>query len=276
MRTWLITGASRGLGAQLVRVALEHGDNVIAGMRDPSSILGVGDIPRALLPAALDVTDAASTARAVAAGLERFGKIDVLVNNAGRHLRGAVEEISDSEARAVFDVNFFGALNAIREVLPHFRTRRTGRIINIGSMSGFRGTPGAGMYSATKFALEGLSEALSGELVSLGIHTTVVEPGGLRTDFLDASSLREATSRIADYEPTPAGASHRAWVRESNHSQPGDPRKAAEAVYTVATAEHPPTHMPLGSDAIAAWEKKRAELSEEIADWRPLSDIGLE
>jgi NAD(P)-dependent dehydrogenase (short-subunit alcohol dehydrogenase family) len=268
MLTWLVTGASRGLGAQIARVALEHGDNVIAGARSAGLSIRSDGTEGKVLPVHLDVTDPDSIKSAVAAGMRRFRRIDVVVNNAGRHLRGAVEEISDAEGRALFDVNVFGTLNVIRAVLPHLREQRSGHIINVGSMSGFRGTPGAGLYAATKFAIEGLTEALAREVEELGIRATVIEPGALRTDFLDSSSLVDAAHNIQDYESTPAGSSHRAWVQQTNHAQPGDPRKAAEVIFSAATADRAPVHLPIGQDAIAALEGKYTEVLENLDDWR--------
>jgi NAD(P)-dependent dehydrogenase (short-subunit alcohol dehydrogenase family) len=186
---WFVTGASRGFGAEIVKEALARGNQVVATARKPEDIPFSGDDVLAL---ALDVTDENQARAAVDAAVQRFGRIDVLVNNAGRGLLGAVEEVSDSAARAVFDTNVFGTLNVQRAVLPVLRRRRSGHVISISSVGGFTGTPGWGVYAATKFAVEGFSEALYAELRPLGVHVTIVEPGLFRTDFLDGSSLHPA------------------------------------------------------------------------------------
>jgi len=178
MSVWFVTGASRGFGAGLVTEALARGNQVVAAARRPR-----GEQSENLLPVALDVTDEDQAHAAVAAAVREFGRIDVVVNNAGRGLLGAVEEASDSAARAVFDTNVFGVLNVQRAVLPVLRAQRSGRLIQLSSVGGFTGTPGWGIYAATKFAVEGFSEALAGELEPLGIDVTIVEPGLFRTDL---------------------------------------------------------------------------------------------
>jgi len=178
MSVWFVTGASRGFGAGLVTEALARGNQVVAAARRPR-----GEQSENLLPVALDVTDEDQAHAAVAAAVREFGRIDVVVNNAGRGLLGAVEEASDSAARAVFDTNVFGVLNVQRAVLPVLRAQRSGRLIQLSSVGGFTGTPGWGIYAATKFAVEGFSEALAGELKPLGIDVTIVEPGLFRTDL---------------------------------------------------------------------------------------------
>ena len=181
MKTWFITGASRGFGALIMEAALAS-DTVVATARDPSSI---ADHPR-LFKLPLDVTNEGQARDAAASAIEKFGRIDILVNNAGYGLLGAVEEASAIEVERVFATNVFGLLNVTRAVLPYMRSRRFGHIINMSSIGGYASSPGWGVYCATKFAVEGVSEALSIELAPLGIHATVVEPGYFRTDFLSA------------------------------------------------------------------------------------------
>ena len=197
MKTWFITGASRGFGALIMEAVLAN-DAVVATARDPSSI---ADHPR-LLKLPLDVTNEVQARDAASRAIEKFGGIDVLVNNAGYGLLGAVEEASSIEVERVFATNVFGLLNVTRAVLPYLRSRRSGHIINMSSIGGYASPPGWGVYCATKFAVEGISEALSIELAPLGIHATVVEPGYFRTDFLSAQSLSSTAVKIDDYSGT--------------------------------------------------------------------------
>jgi NAD(P)-dependent dehydrogenase (short-subunit alcohol dehydrogenase family) len=224
---WFITGASRGFGLEITRVALQRGDSVVASARKQEDVeQALGEQER-LLAVPLDVTNEKQAQTAVKSALDRFGRIDVLVNNGGRGLVGAVEEASAEEVRAVFAVNFDGMLNVTRAVLPSMRARNSGRILNISSVGGFREWQGWGVYSATKFAVEGISEAMRLELLPLGIYVTVIEPGTFRTDFLNNSSLARAKQVIDDYKETAGGA--RNWADNSNHAQLGDPVKAAAA-----------------------------------------------
>ena len=218
---WFITGASRGFGLEIARAVVERGDAVVAAARDPKVVeIALGQRDK-LLSVELDVTDERQAQASVRAALARFGQIDVLVNNAGRGLLGAVEEASAEEIRSVFAVNVDGLLNVTRAVLPSMRERRSGRILNLSAVGGFGAWPGWGVYCATKFAVEGLSEALRAELLPLGILVTIIEPGTFRTDFLDASSLRRAVRVIDDYSGSSGTA--REWADSSNHNQLGDP-----------------------------------------------------
>lgn len=185
MRTWFITGASRGFGALIAEKALEKGDRVVATARNPQAILDRFGTRPDLLAVALDVTDEAQAHRAVGEAVARFGGIDILVNNAGYGLLGAVEEATGAEVEALYRTNVFGLLAVTRAVLPHMRRQRSGHILNFSSIGGYRSGPGFGVYSSTKFAVEGLTEALAAELAPLGIHATAIEPGYFRTDFLE-------------------------------------------------------------------------------------------
>ncbi|GAA2814483.1 oxidoreductase [Saccharopolyspora taberi] len=263
MSVWLITGASRGLGLEIARAALERGDQVAATARDPHSIpLPDGEN---LTKVALDVTDPAQVERAVAA----VGRVDVLVNNAGYGIFGAVEEVSDAEVRAVFDTNVFGLLAVTRAVLPGMRERRSGRVINIGSIGGFITQAGSGIYAATKFALEGITEAMRGDLEPLGVAVTIVEPGAFRTDFLDPSSLRHAELVIDDYAGT--AGERRRMSKEANGFQAGDPAKAAAAIVDLAHTPHPPTRLQLGQDAVARVRAKLDHVARELDVWEHVS-----
>ncbi|MFI1169596.1 oxidoreductase [Streptomyces sp. NPDC020801] len=270
MTTWFITGAARGFGLEIARRALERGDDVVATARNPETVEKTlpqyGD---QLLALALDVTDESQARAAAAAAVKRFGTIDILVNNAGRGLLGAIEESSDTAVRAVYDTNVFGLLNVTRAVLPTMRRQGSGRVLNLSSLGGFTSSAGFGIYCSTKFAVEGISEAMRQELAPLGIHVTIVEPGYFRTDFLDASSLHTEAKVITDYART-AGAVREA-VPGLNHAQPGDPAKGAAAILTLADADTPPLRAQLGSDCAAELDRKIAQLREEAATWRHLA-----
>jgi NAD(P)-dependent dehydrogenase (short-subunit alcohol dehydrogenase family) len=269
MKTWFITGASRGFGALVVERALAQGDAVVATARNPKAISDrFGDHPK-LLAVALDVTEEDQAVAAAKAAIERFGQIDVLLNNAGFGLMGAVEEASAAEIEAVYRTNVFGVLTVTRAVLPHMRAARSGRILNISSIGGYRGAAGFGVYSSTKFAVEGLSEALHAELAPLGIHVTVIEPGYFRTDFLDASSLSVSPTIIGDYADTAGRV--RTVAMGLNHNQPGDPQRLAKVLVEFADAPNPPVRLPLGSDTVAAIEAKHASDTAIIAAWRTVS-----
>lgn len=270
MAVWFITGASRGLGLEIAREALNRGDSVVATARTPESVEsalpGFGD---RLLAVPLDVTSEEQSKAAVSRAVERFGRIDVLVNNAGRGLLGAVEEISDAEARAVYDTNVFGLLTVTRAVLPVLRGQRSGRVLNISSVGGFTTGAGWGVYGSTKFAVEGLSEALHAELAPLGVHVTVIEPGVFRTDFLDSSSLHRAKGVLDDYADT--SGKTRNWADESNHEQQGDPVKAAKALFALAESPEPPLRLQLGADSVDRVEAKLTRVKAELDHWRELS-----
>jgi len=268
-RVWLITGASRGLGALIAKAALADGNAVIAAGRNVAAIAErLGD-SLALLPVALDVTNEAQAKTAVEAVVEKFGRIDVLVNNAGFGLLGAIEESSDADVRRMYDTNVFGLLNITRAVLPVMRSQRAGHIINMSSLGGYRSAAGFGAYCSTKFAVEGLTEALRAELKPLGIHATVVEPGYFRTDFLDASSLVVAREVIADYDETSGNV--RRIAANMNHNQPGDPAKLATALVELVDSQTPPLRLPLGTDALKAIAEKNAYVTQETETWKALS-----
>ncbi len=268
-RVWMVTGAARGIGLRIVEAALAAGDSVVATSRDAASLRERFAGNAAVLPVALDVTDEKQAADAVAAALARFGHIDVLVNNAGFGLLGAVEEASADEVRRLYETNVFGLLNVTRAALPAMRERHRGHVINISSVGGFRSGPGFGVYCSTKFAVEGLSEALHAELAPLGVHVTIVEPGYFRTEFLDGTSLSVSPRILGDYAPT-AGAVREAAVR-INLNQPGDPQRLAQAMLALVASATPPLRLPLGTDTLKAIEDTQAAWSAETAAWRTLS-----
>jgi len=268
-RIWMITGAARGIGAKIADAALAAGDALVATARDASAIATrFGEGP-SVLPLRLDVTDEAQATAAVEAAVARFGRIDVLINNAGYGLVGAVEEASATDVRRIYETNVFGLLNVTRAVLVQMRRQRSGHVVNISSLGGYRAAAGFGVYSSTKFAVEGLSEALHDEVAPLGIHVTVVEPGYFRTDFLDSTSLVESQHCIGDYAGTAGAVRSRAATL--SHQQPGDPDKLATAIVALIEAKEPPLRLPLGTDAIARIEEKHAFVESEVRAWRSLA-----
>ncbi|MFC5204087.1 SDR family NAD(P)-dependent oxidoreductase [Streptomyces kaempferi] len=270
MTTWFVTGASRGIGVEIARAALADGNNVVVGVRNPERVPADLRNSDKVLAVALDVTDHDSIPQAVDAAVDRFGGIDVLVNNAGRGLLGALEEITDAEARSLFDLNVFGLINVTRAVLPVMRKQGAGKLVHIGSRSGFEGEPGVSLYSASKFAVAGISEALSAEMAPFGIQSMVVEPGVFRTDFLDASSLSVAANRIADYDNTPAHVTLD-WIDQANHAQLGDPVKGAALIVEAASGENLPTHLYLGRDTLERLDAKYEQVQKDLAPWREKS-----
>ena len=270
MTVWFITGASRGFGLEITREALSRGDSVVATARDPQAVLdGVPDADDRLLAVALDVSDPSQISAAVDAAIARFGRIDALINNAGRGLVGSVEETSDAEARAIFDVNVFGLLAITRAVLPHMRAQRSGLVVNLSSVGGFVAWPGWGVYAATKFAVEAISEAMTHELAPLGIRSVAIEPGPFRTNFLDGSSLAIASTEIADYAAT--GGAARTWATDSNYGQQGDPLKAAKVIVDLADRTDLPERIQLGSNAFEDVAAKLARTARDQELWRAVS-----
>lgn len=269
-KVWFITGASKGFGMELTKAVLEAGDTVVATARNPQTIEDVFGKRDRLLTLKLDVTNEEQAKAAVDEALKQFGQIDVLVNNAGRGLVGAVEEVTAEEVRSAFAVNVEGTLNVSRAALPSMRARRSGHILNLSSVGGFVSWPGWGIYCATKFMVEGFSEAMQAELAPLGIKLTIIEPGPFRTDFLDESSLSRTSNVIADYGAT-AGAA-REWADNSHNAQPGDPAKAAAAMVKITQVENPPLRLQLGHDCVASVESKLAQVKQELETWRSLAE----
>jgi len=269
MRTWFITGASRGFGALIAARALAAGDAVVATARDPSAMPASLREHANLLAVPLDVTDEAQAHGAVAAALKRFGRIDILVNNAGYGLIGAIEESSASEVERIFATNVFGLLNVTRAVLPTMRAQRSGRVLNFSSIGGYASAMGFGIYCSTKFAVEGISEAMSLELEPLGVYAIVIEPGYFRTTFLSDSSVVSTMTRIDDYAATVGKV--RDFARGADGQQPGDPARLAEAVMALVDAVPPPRRLPLGADTVERIERKHREVEAELAPWRELA-----
>ncbi len=248
----------------MAREVLSRGERVAVTARKMDSIRAIADeFPKLAIPLALDVTQSAGVIRAVKEVLAEAGHIDVLVNNAGYGVVGAVEEVSDLESRQIFETNVMGLLSVTRAVLPHMRERRSGHILNISSMTGVFAPPGFGFYSATKFAVEGLSEALAAEVKPLGIRVTLVEPGPFRTNF--RGGLVIASRVIGDYEPTVGPV--RRTMSEPGGKQPGNPLLAAKLMIEVVNAADPPLRLPLGQIAITQIRNKLAHVEKEISHW---------
>ena len=258
---WFITGCSTGFGRQLVRHLLDAGYRTVVTARNPDSLKDLGAYQNALV-LKLDVTDQGQIDAAVKAAEDRFGRIDVLVNNAGLGYFAAVEESEDDEVRWMFDVNVFGLGRMTSAVLPGMRQRRSGCIVNLSSIGGIRSFPGLGYYNATKFAVEGLSEALWQEVEPLGIKVMVVEPSGFRTDWAGRSA-NESAQQIADYAAT-AGEKRR-QLRTVSGNQPGDPVRAAQAIVSAVESGNPPHHLLLGNAAYEQAIAKVADLQREFS-----------
>jgi NAD(P)-dependent dehydrogenase (short-subunit alcohol dehydrogenase family) len=270
MSVWFITGASRGFGLEITKEALSRGDSVVATARKPQAVLdAISEGGDQLLAVGLDVGDPEQVTAAVDAAVERFGRIDVLVNNAGRGLVGAVEETSDAEARALFDVNVFGLLAVTRAVLPHMRAARSGLVVNLSSVGGFVAWPGWGVYAATKFAVEAVSEAMTHELAPLGIKSVAIEPGPFRTNFLDGSSLSVVQTRLDDYSATAGSA--RDWAVDTNYDQDGDPVKAAKIIVDLASYDELPERIQLGATAVYDVAAKLQRTAGDHERWRSIS-----
>src|SRR6266446_5520162 len=267
-RTWLITGSSRGFGLELTRAVLESGNRVLATARRPEQLTdllaGFGDRGRA---AALDVTDPVAARAAVQAAVDAFGALDVVVNNAGYANSAAIEEMDEDDFRAQIEANFFGVVNVTRAALPLLRAQRDGHIIQVSSIGGRGASPGLGAYQSAKWAVGGFSEILAKEVGPLGIRVTVVEPGGMRTDWA-GSSMRIDEIR-SDYQATVgARSSH---LRENADAMRGDPAKVAQAILRIASEKEPPVRLLLGSDAVFLAGANAVARAEEDAKWKALS-----
>ncbi|MGW2255359.1 oxidoreductase [Kitasatospora sp. NPDC001660] len=264
-RVWLITGANSGFGQAIAEAAIAAGDTVVAAARRPETLKGLADAhPGRVVPVRLDVTDPAQIAAAVEDALSRFGRIDVLVNNAGRGLIGAVEECADRELRDLMELHFFGPAALTRAVLPHMRERGSGAVVQMSSMGGRFSFPGVGAYSATKFALEGLSEALAQEVAGFGVKVLIVEPGAFRTGFAGGGALARTTP-IAAYEPVVGPV--RTGLPDSDGKQPGDPARAAAAILAALAAERTPLRLALGNDAVDGILGNLDNARKEVEEW---------
>lgn len=264
-RVWFITGTSTGFGRLLAEEVLKSGGKVIATARDRHKIADLVDqYPSTAKAFALDVTNPGQIETVASEAATHFGRIDVLVNNAGYGIAGAIEEATEAEYMPVFNTNVFGLINVTRAFLPQFRKQRSGNILNLSSIAGLSGGAGWGFYNTTKFAVEGFSEALAAELAPLGVHVTVIEPGPFRTDFLGRSGV-EAAQRIPDYDVSAGKA--REYMNTQSGKQVGDPLRAVQAMIAVVESPNPPVHLILGSVALKRFRAKLDQWNQDIAAW---------
>ena len=264
-KVWFITGASTGFGRLLAEYLCTLGATVIATARHVGQLAELTTrYPGNVIILPLDVTKPDSIQRAVAEALAHAGHVDVLVNNAGYGVTGAIEEVAEREYRPMFETNVFGLIHLTQALLPQFRERRSGNIVNLSSIGGLIGSPGWGFYNATKFAVEGFSEALAGELEPLGVHVTVVEPGPFRTYFLGRSGV-QARQIIPDYAQT-AGKS-REYFQTQSGKQAGDPQRAVEAMVAAVSAPEPPKHLLLGKLALKRFRARLEQWTKELDAW---------
>ena len=268
-KTWFITGASRGFGREWTVAALERGDTVAATARDTATLEDlVAEHGEALLPLQLDVTDRAAAVAAVDAAQERFGRLDVVVNNAGYGQFGMVEEISEDEARAQIETNLFGALWVTQAALPHLRAQGSGHLLQVSSIGGISAFPGIGMYHASKWALEGLSQALAAEVAGFGISVTLIEPAGYSTDWSGPSAKRAA--ELPAYDGVRAQA---AELRSKRQASPGDPYATRAAVLEIVDADEPPLRVFFGDGPLAI---ATADYEQRLATWRAWEPVSIE
>jgi NAD(P)-dependent dehydrogenase (short-subunit alcohol dehydrogenase family) len=268
-RTWFITGASTGFGRLLAEELLKRGERVAATARDAAKVEDLArQYPETARAFALDVTMPAQIEAVAKEAIKEFGHIDVLVNNAGYGVNGAIEEVSEEEFEPMFQTNIYGLIRTTRVFLPQFRERRSGHIFNFSSIGGLIGGAGWGFYNTTKFAVEGFSEALAAEMKPLGVHVTVIEPGPFRTDFLGRSG-KVAQKEIPEYAQTAGKA--REYMTANAGKQPGDPQKAVEAIIAVADSPEPPVHLILGKIALKRFRDKLSAWDKEIAAWESVT-----
>ncbi|MES2391547.1 MAG: oxidoreductase [Acidobacteriota bacterium] len=268
-KVWFITGASTGFGRLLAEYLCSLGEMVVATARKIDTLEGLAQkYPGNAVILELDVTKQDSIDRAFADTMARVGHVDVLVNNAGYGVNGAIEEVTADEYKPMFETNVFGLINVTKAFLPQFRARRKGNIVNLSSIGGLIGGAGWGYYNATKFAVEGLSQALAGEMKPLGVNVTIVEPGPFRTYFLGRSGV-EAQTVIPDYIPSAGKA--REYFQTQSGKQPGDPQKAVEAIVTAVNAAEPPLHLVLGRIAYTRWTNQLREWKRELDQWEAVT-----
>lgn len=267
--TWLITGCSSGFGRAVAETSAEVGHQVIATARQPEKLQELADCFKdQVLIEKLDVTDNKQIKDVVSKGIEKFGKIDAVFNNAGYGLIGALEETSQEQMRAIFETNFFGAVNVIRTVLPHMREKGKGLFVNMSAKAGYDNYPGFGIYGATKFAMEGMTESLRMEAGHLGIKATMIEPGPFKTNFV-GGSLKKGERQIKEYDKS-VRKFHRV-LQSLDGKQKGDPLRAAELIVRLVELDEVPARIPLGKYALDAWKKKLKSIEDEVNEWEAQS-----
>jgi NAD(P)-dependent dehydrogenase (short-subunit alcohol dehydrogenase family) len=268
-KVWLITGCSTGFGRALAEAVLKKGDYLLATAREPEQLRAlIEHYPETAKPVRLDVTSPQDIQAAIDTAIATFGRIDVLINNAGHGLIAALEEVSDDETHQFFETNFFGALRLMRTVLPVMRQQGSGHIVNMSSTAGLVGFAGSSLYCGAKFALEGTSEALAKEVESFGIKVTLIEPGAFRTDF-NGRSLAAAEQSIDAYAPV-SGASLQ-WFKEMDGKQPGNPRLAAQAIIQAVESPRPPMRLALGTDAMSLIQEKLEWVKTDLDAWQQVA-----
>lgn len=267
-KVWFVTGASKGLGLTLVKRLLQQGYCVVATTRNTQPLIEeIGHGSEVFLPLEVNLTDNSDVKNAIEKSIAHFGKIDVVVNNAGYGQLGTLEELTDEEARENFDVNVFGSLNVIRNAMPYLRSQKAGNIFNISSVGGLFGSfAGWGIYCATKFAMAGFTEALAEEAKEFGVKVTVVYPGYFRTDFLTKGSLRTPKQPIQNYEA--ARQSEQAHLNSINGNQPNDPEKAADVLISISKEKDPPVHLLLGNDSYDMLKNKIEFMAKDVEQWK--------
>ncbi|PBQ30928.1 short-chain dehydrogenase/reductase [Sphingobacteriaceae bacterium] len=267
-KVWLVTGASKGLGLSLVKKLLQNDYCVVATTRNSKSLIEeISNTSGVFLPLEVNLTDNIDVKKAIEKSIAHFGKIDVVVNNAGYGQIGTLEELSDEEARENFDVNVFGALNVIRNAMPYLRRQKSGNIFNVSSAGGFLGSfAGWGIYCSTKFAMAGFTEALAEEVREFGIKVSVVYPGYFRTDFLTQGSVRTPKQPIQDYKA--ARQSEQAHLKSISGNQPNDPEKAADVLIAISKEGNPPVHLLLGNDSYEILKNKIDIITEDAEKWK--------
>lgn len=267
-KVWFITGASKGMGLEITKAVLSNGDKVIATSRNTDTLIKkIEENEGNLLPIKLDITNEKEVENAISKGIDKFGQIDVVVNNAGYNLLGNIEEISDAEFRKTMDVNVFAITHIIRNVLPHLRKQKSGHIINTASMMGYMSYRANGSYSASKYAVIGLSEALAQEVEPFGIKVTILAPGTFRTNFMNEDTLNVAENKIDTYNLNKQVEQFTGF----DGKQLGNPKKLAEVVLKLVEMPNPPLHLPLGSDSYNAILEVRKNEKEEMEQWKALS-----
>lgn len=269
-KVYIITGTSSGFGRALAEAVLQRGDQAVLTARNPDTVADlVEKYKDDALAVRLDVTNADERQTVVPSALDKFGRVDVLINNAGQGSLGAFEGFSSEQLRQHFEVNCFGVMEMTRSALPIMRQQRSGHILNLTSVGGLVSVGGFALYCATKFAVEGFSEGLRDEVKPLGIHVTIVEPGAFRTSFAGEANMKPETT-IEDYEAVVEPV--RQYLYGSNGKQPGDPHKAALAMIKAIESDKPPLRLVLGVDAYGLWKKKQAALDQELAEWRSVGE----
>lgn len=265
-KVWFVTGASKGFGFEITKAALAAGNKVIATVRNKPEVLAAQLNSDDLLVVPMDVTDETQVKKAIADGISKFGRLDVIVNNAGYGIVAAIEEATDEEVKKQYGTNVFGLLNVVRAAVPHLREQGSGHIINFSSLFGYGALPAWALYGSTKYAVEGLSEGLAVELQPFGIKVTALAPGLFRTNFLDAGSFMTTSNPLPEYDNTIVGQMKNA-PKQLHGNQQGDPVKLAQVVLELADYDNPPLHLPVGSDSLDSFRKNNAKNSAEVEQW---------